>query len=171
MILDLPDIDILSRQHARDLLRHVSSKVEHLVSISDPKDGPPREVESHHGRKLVLVFDDYSDPASGIVLPSQNDVERVVEFSKGIRPGEYVLCHCNAGISRSSAAALAIIAARMNPSAENAMTAVAELVRIKNMVHPNKRMVSFADEILGYGGDLRRAHASTFQGGGLFWAP
>jgi len=176
MAVELPDIDIVNRKSAQMLLRRAAlhgpkKQVPHLISISDPEDGPPQEVLNHPGRTIALMFHDQSSPRTGVVLPTRRDVYEIVKFAEVIKPGEYVMCHCNAGISRSSAAALTIIASKLEPSAQSAMDAVTEVMRIKSIIHPNKLMVSFADDILGYDGNLMRAHASTFQGGGLFWNP
>jgi len=169
--MGLPDVDIVNRPTARELLRRAMSDVPHVVSISDPEDGPPSEVENHPGRTLMLTFHDISTPRSRHVLPTRRDVLEIVKFAEAIGPGEYVMCHCNAGISRSSAAALTILASKLEPSPRSAQQAVTEVMRVKSIIHPNKLMVAFADEILGYGGALLGAHASTFEGGGGFWVP
>ena len=172
----LPAIDIVNRKTARELLRQAAlhgptKHVPHLISISDPEDGPPREVTEHTGRTLILRFDDHSVPHSGAVLPTRQDVYEIVKFGAKVNAGEYLMCHCNAGISRSSAAALAVIASKFTPNGQNAILAVSEVMRIKSIIHPNKLMVSFADDILGYEGALVAAHASTFEGAALFFVP
>jgi predicted protein tyrosine phosphatase len=174
--MEFPDIDIVNRKTAKALLRRATihdprRQIPHLVSISDPEDGPPAEVEDHAGRTLILKFDDYSSPVSGMTLPTYQDVQKIVKFAKDIGPGEYVMCHCNAGISRSSAAALTILASKLEPTPQNAQRVIAEVMRIKSIIHPNRAMVAFADDILGYGGALVGAHASTFEGRGGFWVP
>jgi len=169
--MDLPDVDIVNRPTARELLRRAMSDVPHVVSISDPEDGPPPEVENHPRRTLMLVFHDISTPRLNRVMPTRNDVVKIVNFAEAMGPREYVLCHCNAGISRSSAAALIIFASKLEPSPRSAQQAVTEVMRVKSIIHPNKLMVAFADDVLGYDGALVGAHAATFEGGGGFWVP
>jgi predicted protein tyrosine phosphatase len=175
MSVDLPSIDILSRNHVKSLLRRVAlqgtaDQIPHLVSISHPEDGPPREVENHPGRTLILTFHDIAEPKARLTMPSRNDVAAIVRFAGGINPGEHTVCHCNAGISRSSAAALTIMASKLEPNAENAQRCITELLAIKNIIHPNRAMVQYADELLGYQGRLVGAYRSTFGGGNdLFW--
>ena len=79
--------------------------------------------------------------------------------------------HCAAGISRSSGAALAVIASKLEPGPASAMKAVQEVMKIKQIIHPNQNMVVDADDILGYQGSLAAAYRSTFQGGELLWVP
>lgn len=171
----LPSFSILSREHVKNVLRrvarHVPTKhIPHLVSISNPEDGPPQEVTSHAGRKLCLLFHDISEPDKHLTVPVRYDVEQIVKFAEGIGPGEHTVCHCNAGISRSSAAALTIIASKLEPNGENAQRAITELMSIKDIIHPNRAMVQYADEILGYDGRLVGAYRSTFGGGtDLLW--
>ena len=174
--MGLPDIDIVNRKTAKEFLRRAAihdprRKIPHVISISDPADGPPREVEEHAGRTLILQFDDYIEPARGTTLPTRRDVQQIVKFGGAIQPGEYVMCHCNAGISRSSAAALTLLASKLEPSPQSAQRTISEVMRVKSIIHPNKMMVAFADDILGYDGALVAAHASTFLGEGLFFVP
>jgi predicted protein tyrosine phosphatase len=175
-VMEFPDIDIVNRKTAKALLRRAAlhdprRHIPHLISISDPTDGPPREVEEHAGRTLMLTFHDISEQRGNLVTPTLDDVWKIVKFSKEIKPDEYVLCHCNAGISRSSAAALIILATKLGNSKQAAMDAVERVLAVKNIIHPNRAMVGFADDILGYDGALVGAHASTFEGHGGFWIP
>lgn len=169
--MTFPDVDIVNRSTARELLRRRMSAIPHVVSISDPQDGPPAEVEDHPQRTLALTFHDISERRGNLVMPTRRDVLRIVKFAEAMEPGEYVMCHCNAGISRSSAAALTIFASKMDPGPRSAQQAVTEVMRVKSIIHPNRAMVAFADDILGYGGALVDAHASTFEGGVGFWVP
>jgi predicted protein tyrosine phosphatase len=166
---ELPNVQILSRDLMKGVLRSaIPSRVHHVVSISDPADGPPEEVRDHPGRALVLLFHDIPEPDEDLTVPTRKDVKAIVKFAEAIGPGENVLCHCNAGISRSSAAALTILASKLGNSRQAAMDAVQHLLAIKTIIHPNRLMVQYADEILGFDGALVEAHASTFLSGGLF---
>jgi predicted protein tyrosine phosphatase len=160
---DLPDIHIMSRDLARRVLRRAPRAVHHVISISDPEDGPPPEVEERLNMSLVLCFHDVSDPDDVLEMPTRRDVELIVKYAEAIRCTESVLCHCNAGISRSSAAALAVIATRTERSSDGAARAVDEVAKIKATIRPNRAMVEFMDEILGYEGDLDAAYRRKFN--------
>ena len=172
-IVELPTITIASYQFAYDLLASsVSEQFTHVISINNPGEDPPRPLKAHKGQHLLLAFHDITDPPSGgMVPPSREDVEKILAFAEDIEGKHNVLVHCAAGISRSSAAALAIIASKLNPTAPNAQLAIEALLRIKDIIHPNHNMVVDTDHLLGYGGHLRAAYASTFQGGDLLWMP
>jgi len=166
---EFPAVQILSRDLMKGVLRSaIPSQIHHVVSISDPDDGPPREVRDHAGHTLVLLFHDIPEADEDLTVPTKKDVEAIVKFAEAIRPGENVMCHCNAGISRSSAAALTILASKLGSSRQAAMDAVEAVLAIKKIIHPNRRMVAYADEILGFDGALVEAHTSTFLGEGLF---
>lgn len=171
--MTLPSITIASYQFAYDLLASaVSSKFTHVISINNPGEEPPRSLKAHQGQHLLLAFHDITDPPSGgMVPPSRKDVEKILAFAENIEPEHEVLVHCAAGISRSSAAALAIIASKLEPTAANAQLAIETLLAIKDIIHPNHNMVVDTDHLLGYGGHLRAAYASTFEGGSLLWMP
>lgn len=77
-----------------------------------------------------------------------------------------MLAHCVGGISRSSAAALIIMASRLDASAESAERVMDELVKIKWSVVPNELMVWLADtEVLGWSGMLHAAYRRRFKAG------
>lgn len=169
---DLPDIVISSRDTARALLRRNFSTFRHVVSISDKTDEPPREVTKYPGRRLILNFDDVTHEDEDLTPPTKEDVRQIVEFAQKMNPLEMVLVHCNAGISRSSAAALTLLASKLDPSPENAKRALEVLLQIKEAIHPNWLMVDFADELLGYGGALSGARREAFgEGTSLLWLP
>lgn len=166
-----PLITIASYQLAHDLLDGpLAVNFKHVISINNPHTGAPRPLANHPGRHLVLEFHDYtrSSPFGGldvVRLPSPEHVRRILEFAEGVRPDEHLLVHCAAGISRSSAAALAVIASRLEPSEESARRAVDELLDVKEAIRPNEDMVEYTDAALGYSGHLAAAWATTFGRG------
>jgi predicted protein tyrosine phosphatase len=165
----LPSVDILSRDQAAYLFCNGHESYDHVVSISDARANPPAGFPSYPARSIALFFDDFAqDPALAPELgydpPEPKHMEAILRFAKDIGPGETVLCHCNAGISRSSAAAAAILASKVKPSAKNAQAVIAHLLKSRSIIHPNKNLIWFADEQLGYEGSLVAAHAATFLG-------
>jgi predicted protein tyrosine phosphatase len=158
--MTLPRITIASYELANDLLGSTAGLVyDHVISINNPKEEPPRPLRAHQGRHLVMHFHDITGPGGGgMVPPSRKDVKRIIEFAEDIEEDHDVLVHCAAGISRSSAAALAVIASKLRPSPSNAQRAIKEVLDVKSIIHPNRDMVVDTDKLLGYGGprvDLR----------------
>lgn len=163
-----PRLHIVSYDVAQGVLASsAASKITHVISIGNPGTSPPPALEFHRGESLVLRFHDTDKASRDLVAPSKKDVSRILEFARGARAEHQFLVHCAMGISRSSAAALAIIASRLEPGETGARKALRRLLALKEMIHPNRRMVKLADGLLGYGGKLAEAHALQFRGGGI----
>ena len=172
--MTLPSLTISSYDHAENLLSTIGDRFTHVISINDPEEPPPSPLQKHQGTHLILHFHDISEARfalGGYTMPERQDVQRIIKFAEDLDSSSEVLVHCAAGISRSSAAALTVLASKLEPNSDSAVQAMQAVLAIKRMIHPNARMVQFADELLGYGGHLVAAHSSTFQGGGLIWMP
>lgn len=131
--------------------------VSHVLSILDPDHPEPTAFGAYgEHERLELRFHDIIDPAHGQTLPQRGDVERILAFGRDLlaEPANcgHLLVHCHAGISRSTAAMTMILAqARPERPAAEVMEAV---VGIRHKAWPNLRMIEFADEMLGRGGEL-----------------
>lgn len=169
----LPNITISSYEHACGLLTSIGEQFTHIISINNPGEVPPPPLQHHLGRHLILYFHDITDPPSpgGFVPPSTEDVRKILAFAKRIKEQDEVLVHCAAGISRSSAAALAIIASKLEPKRANGARAIREVLAIKKFIHPNHNMVVDTDKLLGYDGGLVDAYALVWKGSDLIWMP
>jgi len=138
--------------------------VTHLLSVLDPDHPEPQSLgllkPSH---RLQLRFHDVIDTMPGQVMVEIDQVRQVLEFGKDL-PAEdgHLLVHCHAGISRSTAFTILLLAQALPavPSAE----IVAEIVRIRSKTWPNLRIIEIGDEILGRRGTLvaavRARHAA-----------
>ena len=83
-----------------------------------------------------------------------------MNFADELRGGS-LLIHCHAGISRSSAVALAIIAKGLGAGKEN--RAFKELERINPNCAPNALVIWLTDEILERGGTLYKMAKSMVR--------
>ncbi len=102
-------------------------------------------------RHLRLAFHDIVEPMPGLTLPDRDTMQAVLDFGRNAEPQRPLLIHCWAGISRSSAAAFAIVCDR-NPGFENDIAN--ELRRRAPFVTPNRLMVRLADEMLAREGRM-----------------
>jgi predicted protein tyrosine phosphatase len=147
-------IEVASRAEASNILSssHTCADVTCLVSIGEAHNELP---EGYHNiaHKLRLVF---ADTVSAECGPSEDDVRRIIELAESLCSSRgRVLIHCEAGVSRSSAAALIMYAHWLGPGRER--EAIAKVLAQRPMAKPNRRMVELADTMLGRGGHLLEA--------------
>ena len=116
-----------------------------IITIEDSNIENPFRVRSGETQQLILRFDDISTPIDDLIVPQDIHVERALKFAQLIDDGS-LLIHCHAGISRSSAIALAIIAEKLGEGNEE--EAVKTLEFINPNCRPNKLLVKMIDYIL-----------------------
>ena len=128
-----------------------TSIYEGIITIEDGGIKNPFRVKDDYTKQLVMCFDDISFPYDEYILPQKKHIIRALEFADKIGDGS-LLIHCNAGVSRSSSIALAILAKKHKEGFE--INAVKELVKINPYCRPNKLMTELTDEILNRDGKL-----------------
>ena len=131
--------------------------VTHVLSILDPGYPEPSAFGQYgEHERLELHFDDVVDEREGMIAPQKADVERILAFGRDLVAEPegigHLLVHCHAGVSRSTAS-LIMILAQAKPE-RPARDAVAAVVGIRAQAWPNLRMTEFADGILGRKGEL-----------------
>ncbi|WP_142849760.1 tyrosine phosphatase family protein [Telmatospirillum sp. J64-1] len=144
-----------------ELSGHCSAGVSHVVSILDPDCPDPEDFLSYgrHAREVWRFHDTILDhPAT--VPPSEETLRAILAFGEAAlrERAKHVLIHCHAGVSRSTAAAVALMV-QNSPGREE--EAFAHLRTIRPRSWPNSRMIRYADSLLGCGGALvaaMRAH-------------
>ena len=132
---------------------HSARGVTHVLSILDP-DWPDPEAfgafAPHH--RATFRFHDVIEPIPGMIAPEEANVAAILAFARDAGDVSHLLIHCHAGISRSTAAMLMILAQALPHESEDA--AAARLANIRPQAWPNSRMIAFADELLGREGRL-----------------
>jgi len=151
--------DVLGYVEAQERLlgRDEGRMPDHLITINDPDRRPPRGAERVEGRVLELSFYDLRDPGMGsaysLQRPVPADVAKIIEFGRDVgREGGHLLVHCMAGISRSTAATLIVLATQSEPHEARALERM--VTRNRPISNPNDLMLQFADEQLGWDGAL-----------------
>jgi len=140
---------------AEDVL--IMGPFDHVVSIVgtwDDEGEPPGGAEvwnRYPARKLRLVFDDRQTSDSHGDAPTPEHVAQILVFAEDIGQGRTIV-HCAAGVSRSTAACLIMVARLLGPG--NEKLAVHAICDIKKMLKPHRNMVKMADALLERDGAL-----------------
>lgn len=137
-----------------ELAQHALSGVTHVVSILDPAWPDPADFERygpHH--RVVYRFDDVVEVGLGYSAPTRSDVAAILDLGRELMeaPVRQLLIHCHAGVSRSTATAV-ILMAQGNPGREPEV--FAELGRVRPRSWPNALMLRIADALLEREGAL-----------------
>ena len=144
-------IEVVSRPEASTILSSPNEckKVSFLVSIGAPEDELPVGY-SNVPCKIRLLFGDTESAEDG---PTEGDVRSLIQLAQRLNgsPGK-ILIHCEAGISRSTAAALIMYTCLLGLDSEP--EAMRRLLQQRPIARPNRRMVQIADHLLGRGGRL-----------------
>jgi predicted protein tyrosine phosphatase len=128
--------------------------VTHLLSVLDPDYPEPVSLALlNPTHRLQLRFHDSIDARPGEILVQFDHVRQVLEFGRDLPVGEgHLLVHCHAGISRSTAFTVLLLAQAL-PDV-SAAEIVAEIVRVRSRAWPNLRIIELGDELLGRRGRL-----------------
>ena len=155
--MEVPEliIEIASRPEAGDILvspqrcAHITC----LVSIGDAQDELPAGYDNVPRKLRLLVADIVTERGA-----TEEDILRIIELAEGLRSDTgTVLVHCEAGVSRSSAAALIMYAYWFGPGREQ--EAMERVLAQRPVAIPNRRMIELADRLLERGGRLLEATA------------
>jgi len=143
-------IEVASRTEASNILNSPQrcAEINYLVSIGDPHDELPAGYDNVPHKLRLLVADVVTELGA-----TEEDVLRIIQLAEGLRCGTgRILIHCEAGVSRSSAAALIMYACWLGPGRER--DAMERVLAQRPIAVPNRRMVEFADRLLDRGGRL-----------------
>jgi predicted protein tyrosine phosphatase len=139
------------------------SEITYVLSILDPGWPEPEPIRSFDlGRRLKLNFHDVIEPIPGWIAPERWDVELLLAFGRNLaaaagdgrgEPGAaHLLVHCHAGVSRSTASAILLLA-QYHPE-RAAHDIVGQVIRLRPQAWPNLRIVEIGDALLGRDGEL-----------------
>lgn len=125
-----------------------------MVSIVAPEEQPPTPPGLTADAHLRIACHDIVEPAPMEIVPDRRHVKQLIAFARQWDPATPMLIHCQAGISRSTAAALVTYAAHFPDSVDRAAL---HLRRTGPHARPNPLIVSLGDELLGLHGRLEAA--------------
>jgi predicted protein tyrosine phosphatase len=138
-------------------------EVTHVLSILDPGSPEPESIRNFDlNRRLKLNFHDVIEPEPGWIAPERWDVELLLAFGRNLREisretgtepsAPHLLVHCHAGVSRSTAAAILLLA--QHEPARSAHDVIGQIIRLRPRAWPNLRIVEMGDALLGRDGEI-----------------
>ena len=162
--MKLPALSTLTICGLDELDGHSARGVTHVLSILDPGWPEPAAFLAFDPHfRATFHFHDAIEREPGVVLPQKADVAAILAFGREVGDDvRHLLIHCHAGISRSTAAMLMILAQAFPHEEEDAV--VGRLLHIRPQAWPNSRMIRFADELLGRDGRLSAAVGRIYAG-------
>jgi predicted protein tyrosine phosphatase len=144
-----------------ELIGHQGRGVTHILSILDPEWPDPAAFQAFDPHfRAILRFHDAIEPDPDVLLPQKGDVEAILTFGRDAADAGGLLIHCHAGISRSTAATLMILAQAHPDEREDGLAD--RLLQTRPQAWPNSRMIEFADELLDRRGRLVAAIAGIY---------
>jgi predicted protein tyrosine phosphatase len=126
----------------------------HVLSLLDPGKKPFLHPKTNRQNWLLLHFEDNIDehePNS----PTREHVSQILEWGSTLPKDAVVLVHCEAGISRSTAAALALLV--QHHGSDKIPECINLLLDVRPLACPNPLITKWADEELGCNGVLHDA--------------
>lgn len=144
----------------------LDERVTHVLSILDPgTPEPPKFAGLPPEQLLRLRFHDVIEDDQPLTdAPRLAHIDAILKFGEeAARAHHRILIHCHMGISRSTAAAIMLLA----KESRDAHTAVTRVTELRPIAWPNLRMIEIADERLGFERTLvhavRRHHARALR--------
>jgi predicted protein tyrosine phosphatase len=140
-----------------ELAGHCETGASHVLSILDP-DHPVPAAFGGFGEheKLELRFHDIIEETPGQILPQPEHVRAILTLGQDMlaEPAErrHLLVHCHAGISRSTAGMVLILAQALPDQPAEAILRMVHGIREK--AWPNLRLIELGDAMLGRDGTL-----------------
>lgn len=134
----------------------------HMVTLLSPEYmiETPQQIPAE--RHLRLAVNDVLEAWASDSPPDENHVGRLIAFGRTWSTEAPMLVHCWAGISRSMAAAYALLCDRAGPGRE---FDIARALRARAAhAYPNALIVALADHALGREGRMIEAVASIGRG-------
>jgi predicted protein tyrosine phosphatase len=149
-----------------ELPEHSGAGVTHVLSILDPEWPLPDAFGSFgEHERLGLRFHDVIETTPDMIAPQEEHVAQLLAFGRSMiaepAAGAHLLVHCHAGISRSTASMILIVAQACPEIA--ASTVAQEIIRIRPKAWPNLRIIEMGDAMLARGGELIEATKGIYR--------
>ena len=130
------NIRICARREAEENVKEMNAT--HVLSLVDSNTPLPTHTCEH---KVLRFIDTIHQVSDG---PTLDIVQEILNFGKTLTEKDRIVIHCEAGISRSTAAALLILVQHTGD-----INASAEMIKyLRKQASPNMLMIYFGELIL-----------------------
>lgn len=126
----------------------------HILSLLDPGKQPFLHPKTDRKNWLLMHFEDNlgeHEPNS----PTRDHVTRMLDWGRLLPADAIVIVHCEAGVSRSTAAALALLV--QHHGNDKIEECIQLLLEVRPESSPNSLITQWADDQLGCNGKLFEA--------------
>ncbi len=160
----MPRIHVCSLQRIEDVAR--ASGAQSLLTLINPDFPVTRPATIDASKHLRLSLADIVAPDGDHIAPTESHVLDMLAFAQAWDRSAPLLIHCYAGVSRSTAAAMIIVAA-LRPERDE--YDIAQTLRQRSpTATPNPLLICHADAHLQRSGKLIAAAASIGRGEDCF---
>lgn len=137
----------------------------HVISIWHPNphlERFQRQMREGFNKADILfcTFNDVETSEEDNSAPESDDVATALEYARNLPDDADLLIHCMAGISRSTATAMAIISQALGEGSER--EAAITVRELRSIANPNRLILQHADELLERNGALLDAAEEVF---------
>jgi len=143
----MPQFFICNRAQVRRRVKQLG--ITHLLTLLDPGRSMFKPTMIAPANWLWLKFEDQESPQD-LHAPTLEHAERILGWGKNLPQDARVLVHCQAGVSRSSASALALWV-QTHGTLQGARDWIDE---IRPQACPNMLLAEFFDELLNLQGNF-----------------
>lgn len=152
----LPTIKITGRNRAAKIKRRFGA----VLTIQDVHQRQPVRFHGNpHPPHLRLAFEDYDGDLAHIPSAKPEHALAILQFGRE-HIAKPMLIHCNAGVARSTAAALGILVDHFG--VQNIDLAWHQLLEARSFACPNRILLDQFDSALGTGGLIRASADKRF---------
>ena len=146
----MPAIYVCPKSQVPDVAERL--RPSHLITLLDPADHMPTPDGIAGDRHLRLGMNDIVQVLPDHTPPDEQHVREIIAFAQSWDRTRPMLIHCWAGISRSTASAFTAMCL-YNPDVDELKLAQ-QLRSLSHVATPNRRIVAFADDIMGRQGRM-----------------
>lgn len=144
----MPEFFICNRSQVRRRVKQLG--ITHLLTLLDPGRSMFKPTLIAPANWLWLKFEDQESPQD-LHAPTLEHAERILAWGKNLPKDARVLVHCQAGVSRSTASALALWV-----QTHNTLTGARDWIdHIRPQACPNMLLAEFFDKLLGMQGEFQ----------------